>query len=211
MRFKKIFRENPIIFNFLLGILFIYVKFCYWTIRWEFIWPKNYSKSDLLKEKSVLFAIWHSELAYGIRIFGEYKPIKALASPHGDARILRRLIQLFGYKTIDGSSNKQAASALRSIISDLKLGINIVITPDGPRGPAKQINSSMTKLAHKYGYKLFAVSCQPQNCFKLNSWDKMMIPKPFSKVKVIFSNPISLSGKPSEDDALLAEKLNNPD
>lgn len=130
-------------------------------------------------------------------------------SPHGDGRILGKLIQFFGFDTINGSTNKEATSALRAIIADLKSGTNIVITPDGPRGPAKQINSSMAKLAYKYNYKLIATSCVPENCFRLNSWDKMMVPKPFSKVRVKFSTPITLSGNTEKDDALLAEKLNN--
>ena len=208
-KFKKFFRESPIVFNLLVSILFLYIKFCYLTIRWKFIWPEGYSKNELLKEKGVLFAIWHCELAYAIKIFGCYRPVKALVSPHGDGRILGKLIQFFGFDTINGSTNKEATSALRAIIADLKSGTNIVITPDGPRGPAKQINSSMAKLAYKYNYKLIATSCVPENCFRLNSWDKMMVPKPFSKVRVKFSTPITLSGNTEKDDALLAEKLNN--
>lgn len=209
-KFKNFFRKNDFVFNILLAIIFVYVKFCYFTTRWHFVWPTGYNKEELLEEKGVLFAIWHSQLVYSIKSIGYYRPVKALVSPHGDGRIMKRLVNLFGYNTIEGSTNKDAASALRTILSDLKLGTNIVITPDGPRGPAKQINSSMTKIAHKYGYKLIAVSCSPQNCFRLNSWDKMMIPKPFSRVEVKYSNPIELSGDTLKDDALLAAALNNP-
>lgn len=209
MKFKKFFRENPIVFNLLVAIVFIYIKFCYLTTRWQFIWPENYTKDDLLKEKGVLFALWHSELTYSIKIFGSYRPVKALVSPHGDGKIIKNIIQLFGYDTIGGSTNKEAASALKTIIKDLKAGTNIVITPDGPRGPAKQINSSMAKVAYKYGYKLIAASCRPKSYFQINSWDKMMIPKPFTKVEVQFNSPLILSGDVEKDDALLAEKLNN--
>lgn len=193
----------------LVWLLYLYIKLCYLTIRWKFIWPNDYPESDLQEEKgAVLFAVWHSELAYAIKIFGKYEPVKALASQHTDGKIISKLINLFGFDIIEGSTNRGATKALKSILFDLKQGINIVITPDGPRGPAKQINSSITKIASKYGYKLVAASVKPYNCFKINSWDQMMLPLPFTKVKVTFSKPIKLSGDNKLDDLLLTARLN---
>lgn len=207
-RFKKFFKTSPLVFNLLVGVLYLYIKLCYMTIRWHFIYPEGYNKDDIKQEQGVLFAIWHEQLVYSIKIFGEYKPIKALASPHTDGRIITRLVNLFGYDIISGSTNKDATKALRLILQNLKGGVNVVITPDGPRGPTRRVNSSITRIAAKYGYKLIAASLTDDSCMRLRSWDKMMIPRPFARVDIRLSKPLELSGKVETDELLLAASLN---
>lgn len=206
LRIKNFFKKS---FLFYLGVflIFLYLKIVYLTTRWKFIWPEGYSKEDLKKEEGILFAIWHCNLAYAIKIFGEYRPVKALASPHSDGRIIGEIVRLWGHGVIEGSSFKNPSKALREIISSLNKGENIVVTPDGPKGPAREINSTIVKIAHKYNKKLVAVACFDVNGFILNSWDRMVIPKPFGRVSVKISRPLELTGDEVRDNLLLQEFL----
>ncbi len=210
-KFKQFLKNSPLIFNLLVGILFLYLKFAYVTSRWKFIWEGQETEQDednyIAKNRPVLFAIWHCQLAYSIKIFGKYREVKALASPHSDGKIIGGIVRKFGYDVIEGSSYKNANGALKEILSNLKAGVNVVITPDGPRGPAKEVNSTITKIASKYGYSLIAASCKPSRYFTLNSWDEMMFPKPFSTIEVRISKVLELTGEAVQDKELLKSEL----
>lgn len=210
-KLKQFLKTNSLIFNLLVGVLFLYLKFAYATSRWKFTWEgqQQGQKDDeyIEKNRPNLFALWHCQLAYSIKIFGKYKEVKALISPHSDGRIIGGIVQKFGYEVIEGSSYKNSNGALKEILSNLKAGVNVVITPDGPRGPAKEVNSVITKIASKYGYNLIAASCKPSRYFTLNSWDKMMFPKPFATIEVHFSKVIELTCDEERDKKLLKLKL----
>lgn len=208
--FKHFLKKNNWASDFLAWLLCIYLKFTYHTSKWDFVMPDGMTKEALDKEDGILFAIWHNRLAYSMYIFGIYKDIYGLASPHSDGKIISQIVRLMKYKIIEGSTNKNASKALREIIDLLKHGSKIVVTPDGPRGPVYKNGSVITKIAHKYNKKLIPVSCHASKYFKLNSWDQMMIPKPFSRITVIFGKPLTLTGNDEKDKSSLENSLNEP-
>ena len=112
------------------------------------------------------------------------------------------------HKVIQGSTNKNPRGAIKSILNSINDNGKIIITPDGPRGPIYQINSAITKIAHKYNIPLIAMSCVSNKYIELDSWDKMILPKPFSKIYVIFSQISTLSGDEESDKKLLAKTMN---
>lgn len=205
--FKGAFKKSSFLKWLFQKLIYLYLKFVYTTSSWKFIFPAGYSKEDFIKEKSVVYALWHNRLAFGPGIFCGKPNVQPLVSPHSDGAIISKIIEDFGFCVIYGSTNKDSARSLKQIIKNLKTGISIVITPDGPRGPKYQINSSITEVARKYGSKLVAISCHCSRSFTLNSWDQLIMPLPFSQVSVVFSSPVSLLEDKEVNDSNLEAQL----
>ena len=204
---KYSLKNNPIFFNIIARVIFLYLKFTYFTSKWHFIMPPGLNEQEIDKEDGLFFAIWHNKLVYSIYILGGYKNIFALISPHSDGKLISKIVRMFRHKIIEGSTNKNSNAAVKEIIKKVTHGGKIVVTPDGPRGPVYKNGSTITRIASKYHKKVFPVSCYPSKYFQLNSWDKMLIPKPFSKITVIIGEPLILSGDAEKDRLLLEERL----
>lgn len=120
------------------------------------------------------------------------KPCSALQSPHPDGRVLAYAVRFFGLKPIWGSSNRNALSGLRQMAQQVKSGHPAVITPDGPRGPARILSAGPVGLSQLTGAPIIPVAWSAQRCWTLSSWDRMRIPKPFSSGLIVFGEPIRL-------------------
>ncbi|MFK8040322.1 MAG: lysophospholipid acyltransferase family protein [Rickettsiaceae bacterium] len=195
---KKYFKnllnnDKSILPNILLGILILYLKFVYFTSRWNYIFSDRYSKGDFQNAQGTAIVFWHDVLAFASILLKLQPNTVALVSPHSDGKIINKVVTGFGCGTIEGSTNKNAMASVRQIIRILKSGTNLAITPDGPRGPAHQVNSNITQIVKKYNFKIIAVSFVSTRYFRLKSWDKMMIPLPFSCITVQFSDLIKFS------------------
>ncbi|MFU7500408.1 MULTISPECIES: lysophospholipid acyltransferase family protein [unclassified Candidatus Tisiphia] len=188
-------------------MLYTYLRVVYFTCRWQFVFSDNHNKQEFLAQKGVIFAFWHNRLALGPGIFAGHKDIYALISPHRDGRIISDIVGKFGFGVINGSSNKNPVSALKIIIQKLHNGSNIVITPDGPRGPIYKINSNINKVAQKYNIKLIPVSCSASRYFLLKSWDKLIMPLPFGKITAFIGLPLAFVGNENQDNINLAQAL----
>lgn len=206
---KRYLKNNETVFNIAARVILIYLKFAYFTSKWYFSVSKEFDTEKVNNEKGVFFALWHNRLVYSINFFREYKNICALTSPHADGRIIGQLVLMLNKSIIEGSTNKNSRMAVKQIIQKLSEGAKIVITPDGPRGPVYKNNSVITKIANKYDKKIIPLSFHASKYFKLNSWDGMLIPKPFSKIWVVIGEPLTLSDNDQDDRLLLEEKLND--
>ncbi len=206
---KRFLKQSRFIHWLIVRAIYIYLKFVYLTSKWEFVWTDAITKNQLNALDGVLIAFWHNRIAFGMHILKKYDNVFALVSSHTDGKIITDVIRAMNYGVIEGSTNRNPTRAVRSIINSLELGNKIVITPDGPRGPAHKINSSITKIAYKYNKPLIPISCMATKYFTLNSWDKMMIPKPFGKIVVTIGSSIILSGNANIDDNLLENELLN--
>ncbi len=206
-RFKKFLKNSDLIHNLLVNILFLYLKIAYYTCKWEFTWPNDWDKEKINKLDGALFALWHNRLAFGMHIFQEIDNVYALASPHTDGKLITDVIKKMKFGVIEGSTNRNPTGALKEIINKINSGNNIVITPDGPRGPVYKINSSITKVAKKFDKPLIPLSCNANKYYELKSWDKMIIPKFFATVTVNFGAPIQLSADEHADNKLLETTL----
>jgi lysophospholipid acyltransferase (LPLAT)-like uncharacterized protein len=179
----------------------------YLTSRWQFCWPDGYSKEKFLLEHRVIFALWHNRLALGPGIFKYHKDIHALISPHSDGRVISNIVNKFGFGAISGSTNKNPIGALKQIITKLSSGSNIVITPDGPRGPAYKINSNITQIAKKYKAQLIPISANCSKYFRFKSWDRLIMPLPFGKIEVLIGEPLILSHNEEQNNLYLEQAL----
>jgi lysophospholipid acyltransferase (LPLAT)-like uncharacterized protein len=133
-------------------------------------------------------------------------------SEHRDGEIIARIVESFGFKTIRGSSSRGAARALIGIVRELERGSEVAVTPDGPRGPARRFASGALVAAQRVGVPIVGVGVFASSAWRLNSWDRFMIPKPFSRVQVAYTLPTSVvatSAREAEGEAPRFESLLN--
>jgi len=112
-------------------------------------------------------------------------------------------IHRFGFDVVRGSSSKMGASALLQLSQILAEGGDIVITPDGPRGPAYELGPGPIFLAQKTGAEVLPINLEYSSCWRLKTWDRFILPKPFSEVRVIFAapHPVASTSTPEEFEA----------
>src|SRR5205814_4800602 len=126
------------------------------------------------------------------------------ASRDGD--LIADVTQRFGFDVVRGSSSRMGASALLELSQVLASGRDILITPDGPRGPAYELGPGIVFLAQKTGAPVVPVNMEFSSCWRVKSWDRFIIPKPFSKVRVIVGQPHQVKST-STDQEFEAERL----
>ncbi len=140
-----------------------------------------------LTEKGAIFTFWHGKMVAGWLLAKSLLPdkqLQAVVSLSEDGRILSDALEQFDYTLIRGSSSKGADEvklAMQKAISKEQI---IVLTPDGPRGPVNQFKYGTLRIASTNNYQLIFAEINYTKAWKLKSWDKFEIPRPFSKTTV---------------------------
>jgi len=156
-----------------------------------------------------IFAFWHGQMLPLLwRHRGE--GVAIVISSHRDGEIVAGVAERLGLRTIRGSSTRGAARALLGVVRELEAGAEVAITPDGPRGPARRFASGALVAAQRVGAPIVGIGVTANRAWFLRSWDRFMIPKPFSRVRVAYSAPtkvMAASAREAEDEASRFESL----
>ena len=148
-------------------------------------------------------ALWHNRLLLFPFVLKRYLPARrgaALISASRDGAILADLIERFDFEVVRGSSSRQGASAIRELSEVIASGRDVVITPDGPRGPAYQLGQGIIYLAQQSGAEVVPVNMEYSSSWRVKSWDRFILPKPFSKVRVILAPPHRVAATSTEEE-----------
>ena len=141
-----------------------------------------------------VFSIWHGQL---LPLLWHHRGqgVAILVSEHKDGELIARFAESLGYGTIRGSSSRGAAGALLGLVRALKEGKEVGITPDGPRGPACSYAPGAAVAASKAGALVLPMAAHANSAWRLSSWDRFMIPRPFARVTVAYGEPVRLPGE----------------
>ena len=154
-------------------------------------------------------ALWHNRLLLFPIILKRFFPDRsgaALISASRDGDLLTDAIHRFGFEVVRGSSSRLGASAILQLSAELSAKRDIVITPDGPRGPVYQLGPGVVFLAQTTGARVIPVNLEYSSCWRVKSWDRFIIPKPFSNVRVIIGEPLQIRST-SSDEEFEAERM----
>ena len=154
-------------------------------------------------------ALWHNRLLlfpFVLRRFFFNRHGAALISASRDGELLADAIKRFGFDVVRGSSSRLGARAILQLTDVLASGHDVVITPDGPRGPAYELGAGIIFLAQKSGAAVLPVNMEYSTCWRIKSWDRFIIPRPFSKVRVMIGQPHRVRSTSTEDE-FEAERL----
>lgn len=200
---KRYLKTSRFLHNLLVSLVHGYLKFVYATTRWEVIYIGAKFDTKCLKGSILLF--WHNRLTT-IPFLFQNSGFHALVSPHSDGQIIAGILQKFGINTIAGSSNRDSLKAVKEMLLLLREGKPIGVTPDGPRGPKYKINGNVLAIAQRAEAKIITLSANITHKFILNSWDNFIIPLPFSRGVIIFSEEIDTKSS-QLDNSYLESKL----
>jgi lysophospholipid acyltransferase (LPLAT)-like uncharacterized protein len=137
-------------------------------------------------------ALWHNRLLAFPLVLRRFFPERhgaALISASRDGDLLADAVQRFGYDVVRGSSSRLGASAILQLTQVLASGRDVVITPDGPRGPAYELGPGIIFLGQKSGASVVPMNLEYSRCWRLGSWDRFIVPRPFAKVRVLINRP----------------------
>lgn len=135
-----------------------------------------------------IFVLWHGRLLPLIHAH-RHRNTVVLVSQHRDGEYLARLLHHFGFETVRGSSTRGGVGGLKGLIRAAHQGRNLAITPDGPRGPDRELKLGALTLARMTGLPLVPVGVGVTRSWRARSWDGFLVPKPFSTVRVAYGAP----------------------
>jgi len=179
-------------------ILWMWAKSAHTTVIGEDLYK------ELKKErKPVIILIWHGRIFFAPYFFRR-RGIMPLVSPSEDGEIIAQIVARWGYKTLRGSSSHSIIKAWNEMKRELEKGGELIIVPDGPRGPGREMKSGAVKLAKETGAYLVPFTFSSSKRKTLKSWDSFLIPRPFSRFVAMYGNPISV--EPNLNNEELKEK-----
>lgn len=179
------------------------------TCRFELKGFDRFAKEA--KGRPAILALWHCRLPLAPVILVRYTPFNyaALISKSKDGEIISAVINAYGVRGVSiRIAHSSKSAGLIGAIDRAKTGDRIiVVTPDGPRGPAKEAKGGIVTLAKKAEALIFPLGWSCESCWKLKTWDQMCIPKPFSKVTVSIGEAIHPDELKENAETLLKERI----
>jgi lysophospholipid acyltransferase (LPLAT)-like uncharacterized protein len=139
--------------------------------------------------ESFIGIFWHARLLM-IPFIYPGKRMHVLIGTHRDGQLIADVMKCFGFGFVRGSSSKGGTAALREMSRLLSDGNDLAITPDGPRGPAEIAKIGVALSAKVSGKPVVPVAFSSSSSWRGTSWDRMLIPKPFSRGVFVIGEPV---------------------
>jgi lysophospholipid acyltransferase (LPLAT)-like uncharacterized protein len=149
-----------------------------------------------------LFLLWHEAL---LPLLWQHRGqgIAIVVSEAREGKYLSDFAASLGYRSLHGSSTRGGARALLGAVRELQAGHAVAFTPDGPRGPRRELKPGVIAAAQRGGGAVVPLHAESNRAWRLHSWDRMMIPKPFAKVWITYGEPFEVgSGEEGFADGL---------
>ncbi|MEY4503926.1 MAG: hypothetical protein RL154_218 [Pseudomonadota bacterium] len=172
---------------------------------------KKFTINFEVPKTPIIFAFWHDELLLQPLLYQKFRETpnaSVMISEHFDGEIIAKLVKYFGLDSIRGSARKGGARVLLQAIKQTGKGQDIAITPDGPKGPRHSVAEGIVLLAQKTGLPVVCYNYDASKKWRLKSWDRFIIPKPFCELNFIAAEPFYLTGLTMEEAKLkVAQEL----
>lgn len=196
-------RERRLRWTVRLGVFAIRLLARTWRIR-----ERGSEHADVarVQRRPVVYAFWHSQM---LPLLWHHRDqgVAVLISEHRDGELIARAAQALGYRTVRGSTTRGAGRALIGLISELERGGQVAVTPDGPRGPAHEFAPGAAIAAQRAGVPILPLAVHAERAWRLRSWDRFLIPKPFSRITVVYGALTMVEATDARAAALEAPRL----
>ena len=153
-----------------------------------------------------VFALWHHTLL-PLLWWHRHQNITLLVSAHRDGELVAHAARRMGYRLARGSSTRHGTSGYRGLLHALAAGSVVAVTPDGPTGPAGVVKPGIVRAAQRAGAPVLPVTARADRCWRLRSWDRLTVPRPFARVVVEYGRPLLPHRDPSVAAADLGRAL----
>ncbi len=194
----------------------LFVRMVAVTLRWSWTVPPH-SLEIVRRAQPVIFAVWHNRQLLAPELYRRYfrssKPLRRLASiasASRDGAIAARFLELSDTAAVRGSSSRRGARALAELIELARQGLDLAVTPDGPRGPRYEVKPGIIALAQHTGIPVIPICYHMSLKRVLRSWDGFQIPLPFGRCDIEAGEPLSVPSDLDENARSdLARELQN--
>lgn len=173
------------------------------TLRYRIVLPRTPVHPNHRETRGhFLYAFWHEHLLFptAIRFRGRFH---VLISRHADGELIAQVCQHLGYATVRGSTTRGGAQALRELV-DKGRGSHLMVTPDGPRGPRRQVQPGIVFAASRTGLPIVPVGVAYRRCWRARSWDRFAVPYPGTVAVAVVGEPIPV---PPDADRRILEQF----
>jgi len=146
-----------------------------------------------------LWALWHETILMSVWYHRD-QDVHVMISSSRDGELISTIARSMGYVPVRGSSSKGGQEALKEMVRFMKEGKRCAITPDGPRGPRREVKKGVVDLARLTGCPVVPFAFEVEKCWRLRSWDRFIVPKPFSRAVFVYGEPVLVPRKGGDDD-----------
>jgi len=171
-------------------VVFVIMRLIWLTSR------KRFHYITPIDDSQHVCVCWHGELLMSPQAYRKIHPshkASAIISQHTDGEIIARTLQMLRIRPLRGSSKKGARQVLMQAFKSIQAKEEVLITPDGPRGPRHSMSDGAIGIALKSNLPIFIMNYQASSYWQLGSWDRFVIPKPFCRID-FYIQSLSLEG-----------------
>jgi lysophospholipid acyltransferase (LPLAT)-like uncharacterized protein len=188
-------RARKVAWGARLGTLLLRALAGTWRVR---VVNRHFLTGERDRSQPVIYVLWHGDL---LPLLWTHRNngIAVMISEHSDGEIIARIAKALRFRTVRGSTSRGAARALLAACSELEDGHEVAITVDGPRGPAGSVAPGALVIGQRTRAPLLPVAAYADRAWRLRSWDRFMIPKPFARVTVAYDTPIRVASATARD------------
>jgi lysophospholipid acyltransferase (LPLAT)-like uncharacterized protein len=159
------------------------------------------------ERKNYIYAFFHGDLFLLLHYYRD-SGVVIPASESRDGEIMAQLLKRFGFAVVRGSSKRKGQKALIALISSMRKGKHVAIAVDGPRGPLREVKAGVVFLAGVTKAPIIPVTVGVKNFWVMKkSWDKLMIPVPFTKGIIMYGDPIYVNGTSNDEIEYARKKI----
>jgi lysophospholipid acyltransferase (LPLAT)-like uncharacterized protein len=172
----------------LLAAPFVRILAASWRIRTvhEERWRELYAA-----KRPHVFLLWHEAL---LPLLWQHRAqgVAIVVSEAREGQYLSHFAASLGYRSVHGSSTRGGVRALLGAVRELEAGHVVAFTPDGPRGPRRELKPGVIAAAQRAGTPILPLHAEADRAWRLHSWDRLMIPKPLAQVSIIYGRPFQV-------------------
>jgi lysophospholipid acyltransferase (LPLAT)-like uncharacterized protein len=194
--------RNERLRNVASSVIAAYIWFVYFSGRWTVV-GQEHPQGFWDKDEPIILGFWHGRILMMPKCWNTKMSMNVLISNHRDGEMIANAIGKFGIGTIRGSSskngNKGGAKALRAMVKATRAGEALGISPDGPSGPCMQVSEGICATARLAGAPILPITFSASRRKVMKSWDRFVIPMPFSRGIILWGEPIFVDKKADAD------------
>lgn len=153
------------------------------------IWVNEQHRTAI--DGPVLYAFWHARMVT-LAFSHRFRGILIMISESQDGEFIARPVSQLGFQPVRGSTTRSGMRALFDMVRRIKSGYDGAITPDGPKGPRHVVQIGTVLIAQRAGVPVIPIIPAAERCWRLHSWDRFIIPKPFSRAAILHGAPINV-------------------
>ena len=179
----------------------------FWTLRPVYI-GESTAHRLMARQTPVIAAFWHGRMLYPLRLMQIYRLRRAtvLVSRSRDGEWISQVASRFGVLPTRGSSHRGGGQGLLEMMRRVQEGYIACVTPDGPRGPRYRAQPGVISLAHKTGAVIVPLTYSARRRKVMRSWDGFVLPLPFSRVVVIYGEPLCVPAEATTAERRAAQR-----